>query len=79
MRRAIACTLVFILIFIPVYPLSVTPDEVERNPVEKTLPHINFHALTEIFGREIPVVVSFSERLDESTLQYLDSLDIQFD
>ncbi|MHA2209552.1 MAG: S8 family serine peptidase [Candidatus Thorarchaeota archaeon] len=75
MRRGLICTLLVILISMPIIPLIPFRMDVESDEGKVVPPKIDFHAYTEIYGNEIPVVAQFSRT---AQLDIVDSLGIRF-
>jgi len=61
---------------IPLYLHVISENNTESQEVEKQIP--NFHALSEIFGDVVPVVVKFEKGLTNSILEMIDSLGLEF-
>ncbi len=77
-RKALSTLLVFLLIVtsIPVLQYISTPDEVRSTQSEPVA--LDFNALTELYGLQIPVVVRFVHGLTIEIQNILSSLQLEF-
>ncbi|MFW9889267.1 MAG: S8 family serine peptidase, partial [Candidatus Thorarchaeota archaeon] len=80
MRKGLICTLLLTLFLIPLIPslpayLGAEDPDTQHNSRIKP---IDFHAMTETFGSEIPLVVEFAQPLTEIQILNLEANGIRF-
>ena len=76
MRKGLICTLLIILVAIPVIPMIPLYFETITSDNEIVVSEeIDYYALTETFGNEIPVVVQFSK---SARIDVVESMGIKF-
>jgi len=78
LNRKVACTLMLVLLMIPVVPVIVLPFSSTVAPRETAVSLPDFHALAKTFGEDIPLVVRFSEVLSPENVAKLTSMGIRF-
>ncbi|RDE14173.1 MAG: hypothetical protein C4K49_07930, partial [Candidatus Thorarchaeota archaeon] len=66
------------LLMVPVVPVIVIPFSSTVSPDETGMSLPDFRALANTFGKDIPIVVRFSESLSQENVARLTSIGIRF-
>ncbi|MFX0053520.1 MAG: S8 family serine peptidase [Candidatus Hermodarchaeota archaeon] len=80
MRKGLICTLLLLLFLIPLIPSIPAYFGAEDSSAQHTprIKPIDFHAMTETYGPEIPLVVEFAQPLTEIQILKLEANGVRF-